>query len=1768
MLSVIQVLKLLSDNATSTPQSLGDPRKESVEELQSRHECVLAATCAVLGTLVKNSHRAIEESKSPHSDSAHDTTSSSPSSFLKIKNKEVEAHTEILEGLKILLNNVSILKSMLQSKSPLVRRSAYSLIASICHTAPELLASDEETMAPLTPLVFGCLGEKESSNHSPMWDMILSFASSCGYGDGNNASPSSSVSWFDHVNLPKAVLPKLWSLLRHGCYGSAEGSYPAVLPLINVLVQNGSAVSSSSFGYNGFESLLLAVWEGITSLTVGSAAQEAAATCFSECYLYAVLKAEQLPLDTKEDEDEDGVTLFCTRLTAAVIEKKCLVDAVGGGQWSSISGNIVVKITAKLAEYAQKNTSSRKSTWKLEVFLASIGSATAEATRLALENLNEPGAPSLIAIEKLLLGVKNAVGSGEEANTIVVSASRPVVAALLPYIHNNRGGDYGNAATAAAALLASLVKSMPNLNTASKPPQLHEEFGALQVHHSPSISTESILKRIIEEKQTGAALQASCDLITSCLLQQEGSTAAVQLSTSLTELYDNHSAEAATELLSRYIGSAPDEKLAATRSPELNTLFMDSIETLLPGDAQLCIMLLLGNGSTTSLIDAKFQEDAFVAIAESIEMGLDFECTTSSEIECALRIIASTVFSPVLNSKSSAGSAAVSARLLALGAAYGVLVNEACEEAAATFVEDYQGSEISDESDEEDKVMHSHVYSLAFGLWSMSDKIGVLLQQSHAVSDAIPLVETTASSISRSLATFVADHEVGVSDSATRRACFAAATCAKLVFDAMLQYAEVLSKIFLRLLAKELTPYAHCPLFFSSLGDIIGWQSLLNLMGDGSVENEYKKNSELIAQILTLNGVEPPAMLLTGLLSEKPKLLEEVLKNVFVKNTDAFSQLLCAALSSSNDETVTVATSIFREYGVSKILVYLGSEHEGHMMSSLVPVLTPVAPILRSSEKLLSASSLPDLSLAICKHAMPSIEDVKEDKEFKIAAAACFPAPGVAPPVPRWAPFTGKARSFVIGDLVWYRHRDGSWEASEIVSIDISVEPPSFGVKLATGVRETESGRLVVRNSDEPPPLDKRGAGESSKDIFDGESSNTACIVPVVCLKEEKQCLLELFRSCFATTVNIEAIEQGEASTPPSDSSAAILNSALAWCFSEFTETDWKVALSALHIGMDAAAVGAAEAVVSVATVVTAEAEKVAGTFLGGAEPSLAFFRQLQHKNILETSVKGAAAAHTIATAVESGLENFFFENGRRLRSLLHAYCTASKLLATTARTCPLMTWESSQAAVCAAVLDIFISLGKIVALAGGCGQSASMSNTRSGVDTKEIWDQLSHVVDATVAAADRAFLAVVVERAGAGRSERDGVGCTEALVALSLDLNTPESARNAGYRSILLHSEMVLDIVRSPAEDDDDALLETCTGAATTVRRDWYEELESGGLLPEISTAASNPQHPCFTTAWGYIVAFLLYSHDSSLARTKLVERIKEAHGLVHAVLDDVLPFLPLAVAGTSNGGDTPGSARKGTRYSFGNNISNTPAVAVFGADDTSGRGFSSRLCALGVTMTTSSTLSAHAALLYAGMLRALPVLCRLWYGDIRDRATILALEKYTSAAVSAGLLSAEYTAVEEMVKGLDRFEKFSVRANSASREVVASMEVEDGHMIELVIKLPASMPLKAPEAECKRSVGVSEARLRKWLLSITAFLRNRNGAIADALQLWKRNVDTEFKGHDDCLICYSIIQPSTGQLPRLACRCCRKKYHGTCLYKWFHSSGKSNCPHCQSPW
>lgn len=69
---------------------------------------------------------------------------------------------------------------------------------------------------------------------------------------------------------------------------------------------------------------------------------------------------------------------------------------------------------------------------------------------------------------------------------------------------------------------------------------------------------------------------------------------------------------------------------------------------------------------------------------------------------------------------------------------------------------------------------------------------------------------------------------------------------------------------------------------------------------------------------------------------------------------------------------------------------------------------------------------------------------------------------------------------------------------------------------------------------------------------------------------------------------------------------------------------------------------------------------------------------------------------------------------------------------------------------------------------------------------------------------------------------------------------------------------------------------------------------------------------------------------------------------------------------------------------------------------------------------------------------------------------------------------------------------ENFSVNVNRTAYEIIATYKKEETGM-DLVIRLPSCYPLRPVDVECTRSLGISEVKQRKWLLSLTAFVRNQ---------------------------------------------------------------------------
>uniref|UniRef100_A0ACD5YC06 Uncharacterized protein n=1 Tax=Avena sativa TaxID=4498 RepID=A0ACD5YC06_AVESA len=206
---------------------------------------------------------------------------------------------------------------------------------------------------------------------------------------------------------------------------------------------------------------------------------------------------------------------------------------------------------------------------------------------------------------------------------------------------------------------------------------------------------------------------------------------------------------------------------------------------------------------------------------------------------------------------------------------------------------------------------------------------------------------------------------------------------------------------------------------------------------------------------------------------------------------------------------------------------------------------------------------------------------------------------------------------------------------------------------------------------------------------------------------------------------------------------------------------------------------------------------------------------------------------------------------------------------------------------------------------------------------------------------------------------------------------------------------------------------------------------------------------------------------------------------------------------------------------------------------------------------------MASLAGSLYGMMIRLLPSYVRTWFTSLRDRSLSYSIESFTRTWCSPPLLLDEFSQVKDSVYA---DETFTVSVNRSAYEIIATYKKEETG-IDLVIRLPSSYPLRHVDVECMRSLGISEVKCRKWLLSLTSFVRNQNGAIAEAIRTWKSNFDKEFEGVEECPICYSILHTSNHSLPRLACKTCKHKFHGACLYKWFSTSNKSTCPLCQTP-
>jgi hypothetical protein len=220
---------------------------------------------------------------------------------------------ELLQQLAAIVGAPAFYKRSLGAKSAAVRQAAYVVVSRACQHAPATL---DDSLAEASAAVLGALGDKEPGNHGAMWEMVLGLSKVGGAqaaqgSTGQRRAAQGSAGqrraaqgsagqrraaqgrraaqarrgpegwstagartacaqplpphllqvrpgcWLQ-VNASKAILPRLWALLRHGCHGSAATSFPALLPLLALMPAE--VVGPST---NLMEHLLGSVWTGL-----------------------------------------------------------------------------------------------------------------------------------------------------------------------------------------------------------------------------------------------------------------------------------------------------------------------------------------------------------------------------------------------------------------------------------------------------------------------------------------------------------------------------------------------------------------------------------------------------------------------------------------------------------------------------------------------------------------------------------------------------------------------------------------------------------------------------------------------------------------------------------------------------------------------------------------------------------------------------------------------------------------------------------------------------------------------------------------------------------------------------------------------------------------------------------------------------------------------------------------------------------------------------------------------------------------------------------------------------------------------------------------------------------------------------------------------------------------------------------------------------------------------------------------------------------------
>ncbi|KAJ9556872.1 hypothetical protein OSB04_011486, partial [Centaurea solstitialis] len=622
------------------------------------------------------------------------------------------------------------------------------------------------------------------------------------------------------------------------------------------------------------------------------------------------------------------------------------------------------------------------------------------------------------------------------------------------------------------------------------------------------------------------------------------------------------------------------------------------------------------------------------------------------------------------------------------------------------------------------------------------------------------------------------------------------------------------------------------------------------------------------------------------------------------------------------------------------------------------------------------------------------------------------------------------------------------------------------------------------------PPLNTWHSGEDMEDWFQlvlscyplSATKGMQQFRPQRCISHvEQRLLLELLRKQRLGSANSATVNKLPVVQMLLSKLAVVV---VGYCWAEFSEEDWEFILYKSRWYIE-----------SVVVLMEEVAESVNDTITAG--PTSGILENLQH---------------TI-----SALDSTPFKLARNALIAFSMFCgfivqeTVEKEKENDLNPLRPEKWDLTKDRILEGILRLFFSTGAAEAIAGLYSSVASSVIASSRLNDRHFWELVaSSVVESSSHARERAVKSFEIW----GLSK----GAVSSLYAILFSSKPVPYLQYAAY--VILSSEPVADSAfftedaSTSLDENDKDPLDLSLGAKIQLREEISVFVERSPFeIIELDLLSPDRVHVFL--AWSLLISHVLSSPSSSSTREKLIQLIQ--HSSNSSILDCIFQHIPLELCSIS-------VKKKASELPAG--ILDVAAAATRAITDNSVLYAVESLWPIG-----PDSMASFAGAIYGLMLRTLPAYVRGWFNDIRDRTTSSAIESFTRTWCSPSLITNELSQIK---KANLSDENFSVSVSKSANEVVATYTKDETGM-DLVIRLPASYSLRPVDVDCTRSLGISEVKQRKWLLSMMSFVRDQNGALAEAIGIWKSNFDKEFDGVEECPICYSVIHTANHSLPGL---------------------------------